>query len=182
MKIPYIIIGAAAIFGVSAVLWRRKRDTETEVLDGEVVDRTDHHAPKTVKSSLIVSFSCEISTLADCEKDSLSGRVYRFEAVLRDGAVKGRYQSRDRIGDSEDVHLARSVRFMRQLLDVISRYDLAQYNGLSHKVSGLPDEYGSTLDVVFASGERIYASDNQDPFIPREALGELVALFRDTKG
>jgi len=37
--------------------------------------------------------------------------------------------------------------------------------------------YGAKLDIQYASGESIYAYDNQDCFIPLEAMQELVELF-----
>ena len=38
--------------------------------------------------------------------------------------------------------------------------------------------YGVSLQIVYASGERISASNNQDCFLPLEAMEELEALFR----
>ena len=67
--------------------------------------------------------------------------------------------------------------FMTKLQDIVSKYDFAQYNGYSHHVSGLPDMYGECIDIKYASGESIYASDNQSGFIPFEAIKNLVKLF-----
>lgn len=182
-KLPFFLAGAsAAILAVLLVSVYKRRDKQTVELDGEVRDNTDPNAPKIIKSDFIVGFSCEISTIADLEEDSFSGKVYRLEASFRDGAVKGGYHSRDRFGVSEDVRFARSVRFMRQLYGIVSRYDLAQYNGISYNVSALPDNYGAMLEVKFSSGERISACDNQSCFIPREAIEELVGLFREAAG
>ena len=44
-------------------------------------------------------------------------------------------------------------------------------------MAGLPDEYGARLDVRYASRESIYANDNQDNFLPLEAMNELLNLF-----
>lgn len=37
--------------------------------------------------------------------------------------------------------------------------------------------YGAKLDIKYASGESIYAHDNQDCFISLDAMNELVELF-----
>ena len=37
--------------------------------------------------------------------------------------------------------------------------------------------YGAKIDINYASGENIYAYNNQDEFVPFEAIGELVELF-----
>ena len=66
---------------------------------------------------------------------------------------------------------------MARLQEIVSAYDFAQYNGYYHSVSGLPDMYGETLDVVYASGERLHVYDNQSGFLPYEAIIELVMLF-----
>ena len=66
---------------------------------------------------------------------------------------------------------------MTSLQEIVSKYDFAQYNGYISKVSGLPHMYGAKLDIKYASGERIYAHDNQDCFISLDAMNELVELF-----
>ena len=64
------------------------------------------------------------------------------------------------------------------LQKAVSEHDLAQHNGLSYRVSGLPEDYGATLSVTYASGESIHASHNQDCFLSIDAMEALEALFR----
>ena len=66
---------------------------------------------------------------------------------------------------------------MVRLQEIVAYHDFAQYNGYSHTVSGLPDMYGERIDIVYASGERIYVHDNQSGFLGREAQKKLIALF-----
>lgn len=66
---------------------------------------------------------------------------------------------------------------MNTLQKVVAEYDLAQYNGYSYRVSGLPEGYGACLEVEYASGEHIYASDNQSCFLSIDAMEALEALF-----
>ena len=44
-------------------------------------------------------------------------------------------------------------------------------------MSGLPPDYGVKLDIQYASGESIRASNNQDCFLSLEAMEELISLF-----
>ena len=37
--------------------------------------------------------------------------------------------------------------------------------------------YGEQIDIKYASGESIYAHDNQDGFLQTEAMVELIELF-----
>ena len=66
---------------------------------------------------------------------------------------------------------------MRDVYSVLSEFDFAAHNGESYTVSGLPDMYGDALSVVFASGERVYFSDNQNGIIPLDVTKKLVELF-----
>lgn len=66
---------------------------------------------------------------------------------------------------------------MSKLQEIVSKYDLAKHNGYTHHVSGLPDMYGDYIDIKYASGESIYASDNQSGFLAQEAAMELINLF-----
>ena len=126
--------------------------------DGGIKDNSNPDAPKVIESDFIISFQCEFSALDRIEEDTyLSGKNYRLEAVLKDGAVKGHYYPYG--NHDEDILFAADHSFMYKLQEVVSRYDLAQYNGMDISVSGLPEMYGASLQIVYASGERIYASN-----------------------
>ncbi|MBQ4346924.1 MAG: hypothetical protein IJC39_00550, partial [Firmicutes bacterium] len=145
--------------------------------DGGVISNSDADAPKTVESTQIIDFDCEFSGLLMEEEDTrLAGRAYKLKAKLENGAVKGSYFVRADDGDKEEP-FRNSHDFMNELHKIVSEYDLAQYNGYSHKVSGLPDNYGAVLSVTYASGESIYAYDNQDCFLSVDAMEALEALF-----
>ena len=179
-KMPYAIIGIAILAAgcVIAGIWcNRRPKNETEDVDGGVTTYTDTDAPKVIKSDLIISFECELSTLADAEEDEYSGKNYKLYAKLRDGAVVAKYEYYDRMGNSFGKEFRSSVEFMRKLYSVVSAYDLAQYNGCYYHVSGLPDMYGADIDIVFAAGESVRASNNQENFLNRDALREIVSLF-----
>jgi len=69
------------------------------------------------------------------------------------------------------------VDFMTRLQEIIAKYNLATYNGTNYFVSGISDEYGAKISVLYDSGEEIYATDNQDCFLPVGAMSELIELF-----
>lgn len=66
---------------------------------------------------------------------------------------------------------------MAALQKVVAEHDLAQHNGLSYRVSGLPEGYGAIFSVTYTSGESIYASNNQSCFLSVDAMEALEALF-----
>lgn len=165
--------------GINALVRHTKRNPRDEdvEIDGGVTQHVDTKAPKQINSNLIIGFSVEISTLADADDNEYCGCVYNLNAVLENGAVKANYKCRDRCACVFEQSFRESVRFMRGLYRIVSEYDFAKYNGESCFVSGLPDNYGACVDIMFASGERIYASDNQSNFIPGDAVIKLVDLF-----
>ena len=61
--------------------------------------------------------------------------------------------------------------------ELVAKYDFAKHNGLSVRVSGLPNLYGVRLQVEYASGEFIHAYHNQSRFLTEEEMAALVALF-----
>lgn len=153
------------------------RDTDTEPdgpVDGGVTDRSDPDAPKTIESTQIVAFDCRFSTMDADEPGALGNHIYQLQAKLENGAVKGTYA----VLDAGEEHAFReSHDFLSELQGLAEMYELAQYNGRDLSVAGIPDEFGARLDVQYASGEQIYAFDNQDNFLSWGAMNALLGLF-----
>lgn len=172
-------IAALLIVAVAVVLTGCARQTPSEVVeaDGGVQNDTSYDAPKTIESTQIIAFSCEFSAFDRAEEDTrLAGRAYQLEAKLENGAVKGSYHAHTRY-DGERETFRESHSFMAALQKVVAEHDLAQHNGLSYRVSGLPKDYGAALSVTYASGESIHASNNQSCFLSIDAMEALEALF-----
>lgn len=156
----------------------RQTPPEEAEADGGVHNDTSYDAPKTIASTLIIAFRCDFSAYDRVEEDTrLAGRAYRLEARLENGAVKGSYYAYTPF-DGEKKLFRASHSFMTGLQKVVAEHDLARHNGLSYRVSGLPEDYGATLSVTYASGESIHASHNQDCFLSIDAMEALEALFR----
>ncbi len=153
---------------------------ETDDIDGGVKTyNSGENSPKVIESTEIISFEFEVSlyNIVLEEESELVGRNYKLNAVLEDGAVKSKIKWRDRAGDGEEHDFTTDASFMTNLQEIVSKYNFAQYNGYISKVSGLPDMYGAKIDINYESGESIYAYNNQDCFIPFEAIEELVEIF-----
>ena len=78
---------------------------------------------------------------------------------------------------SDSESFTGNAAFMMKLQAIIEKYNLAQFNGRDVVTHGLPDDFGATLSVTYASGEKIYAADNQNMYLPVEAVRELAQLF-----
>ena len=152
----------------------------TDHIDGGVKTYNNgEDSPKVIESTEIVSFDCEFSFISAVfnEESELAGKVYKMNAVLDNDKVKVKIDLHDRNGAGNKAEFETDSSFMAKLQKIVSKYDLAKHNGYTHHVSGLPDMYGEQIDIKYASGESIYAHDNQDGFLPMEAMEELIELF-----
>lgn len=140
-------------------------------------------AQKTIESTEITGFVCEFSLISAVleEESELDGKVYNLSAVREKGDVDCKIDWYDRSGNGEKHEFTTDLSFMRSLQQIVAEYNFAQHNGYSSRVSGLPNMYGAKLDITYASGENIYAYDNQDCFIPFDAMKRLVELFYSYK-
>ena len=159
------------------------RHDNTDAVDGGVKTyNSGEDSPKTIASTEIVSFNCKFSLVAMVleEESQLDGRVYALSAVAEDEGIKCKVDWHDRSGNGDKSEFTADASFMEKLQEIVAKHNFAQYNGYSSRVSGLPDMYGAKLDISYASGESIYAYDNQSCFIPFEAIKDLAELFCGT--
>ncbi|MDO4845391.1 MAG: hypothetical protein Q3977_02145 [Oscillospiraceae bacterium] len=176
-RILFLLLALALLLSACAGPLPANGDENAEV-DGGRTDKSDPNAPKTIASTELVSFSCEFSTFAlDEEESGLEVGFFTCAAEKKDGKTEGTYRFRGSDEDSGEKRFAADASFLQKLETLVRENGLAQYNGKNAFVAGLPDNFGATLSVDYASGERIYASDNQDNFLPLDAMRALQALF-----
>ena len=147
---------------------------------GIVMLSSGKDAPKVIVSTEIVSFDCELSfynAVFDGECN-LEGKLYKISAVLQDEKVKVKTNWHDRFGNGKKDEFEADISLMIKLEEITKMYDLAQYNGYCHHISGLPEMYGEYININYSSGEKIYASDNQDGFLPLDAAKDILLLFK----
>lgn len=161
-----------------------ERYTEDTVCISEVIEEdggTKKYSAgeKTVGSDDISSFFCELSFISEIseEESELCGRVYKLSSQLDNGSVKCNIEWRDRFGEGDKKTFTADKYFLEKLQSVVCKYGFSSYNGLYCKTNGLPDMYGSKLDILYFSGERIYAYNNEESFIPFDEMKEIVFLF-----
>ena len=152
----------------------------TDDIDGGVKTYCNgEDSPKVIKSTEIINFECEISLYSIVleEESKHDGRNYKLSAALESGNVRCAVEWRDRAGNKEKYDFTTDASFMVNVQKIVSNYNFAKYNGCISKVSGLPDMYGAKLNITYASNETIYACNNQDMFIPFEAVEEFIEIF-----
>lgn len=141
---------------------------------GGTDDDSNPNAPKTVSSTEIVSFGSYFSVFSyDLQDDPvLTARFYRFSAKKDGDRVLCTVET-----DAERKSFEKEPAFLDDIRKITQAYDFAQYNGLSVETHGLPEDFGATIDIDYASGEHIYAHHNTDMFLPMDAARALVSLF-----
>lgn len=172
----YWYIGAAAlVFAVAAgVLLCRKKTSPNPEIDGGVRHFHDDNAPKEINATEITDFRCKFSTVDLMREDSpIAGHLFTLYACQKEGY----FELRDRSKEEGKKTFAPDETFFGELQQIVSQYAFAQHNGQHYRVSGLPPHFGMELEIRYASGEEIRASNNQSCFLPLEAMEALVALF-----
>jgi len=164
------------------LLPENSEDTEN-IEDGAVTIKKGEDEPKVIESSQIRVFSCEVSLLDVWEPGELGNHVYAFEAERQSEKVVCTYTWFDGENDDpEEISFETDAAFLDSLQNLADSYHLAEHNGFYHSVSGLPYKYGAVLHIEYESGETIYASDNQDNFLPLELVSDLRTLFGEVSG
>lgn len=171
--LPLVLAGVALL--VSCV---KRPHADTDDIDGGVQHYDDTDAPKTIVSTQIVSFSCQFSAYSlSFDSSPVAGRYHTLYA----GEGEGRYEARGGGTVYEAFEFVPDAAFFAALQQLVAKYDLAQYNGKSYTVSGLPPDYGAKLNIQYESGESIYASNNQSCFLSVEAMEAFADLFLSAK-
>ncbi len=133
-------------------------------------DWSNPDAPKTIVSKELISFAYEGALL--------DYAVCHFSLVRQDdGALCTGWGHED--DDVFDLEFMAELSSLDALQAVIDEYDLAKFNGIDITVNGLPPYLGDYLHAEYASGEKIFASNNQFPFVSEDAR---LALFRFFSG
>ncbi|MBQ3934174.1 MAG: hypothetical protein II715_00005 [Clostridia bacterium] len=65
------------------------------------------------------------------------------------------------------------------LVSLVKECGLAKENGHHSQTAGLPENFGGSISVRYASGETISVSNNQSPVLRRETAFRIVRLFEE---
>lgn len=147
---------------------------EEPLAPGGSSDYVDPDAPTEIASDEIASFSAYVSLRFELEQHPEVRDWYyaRLEAERDGGQVRCRLENAT--GERE---FTRDASFLTALQEIVARHNFAGRNGVYHYTYGLPDDFGATVEIEYASGEQIRFSDNQSMDLPLEAVSELLELF-----
>ena len=156
------------------------REPEPDVCGGNTAT-LDRSAPKTITSREMTLFeaSCALYGEAEGSKGGRLNRISAFAAPDGEGTfalLDESYEDQERSGNDVSWAWIKGDIFA-ELCDIAEEYGFAKNNGFSSFTNGLPDNFGGVINVKYASGERIYVSDNQSPVISCEAATKIAKTF-----
>ena len=137
------------------------------------------NAPKTITSEEMTLFDATSSfnTLA-VDVDERLDYVSAFAAPCGEGTfifLEKRMFYRESGGVREWALVKEDL--LPKLTAFVREFDVARGNGYHSQTHGLPENFGGSIDIRYASGERISISDNQSPVLGYDAGVALAAIF-----
>lgn len=141
----------------------------------------DHDLKKTVESRDVVYFSATSALGNYMDPNERLGWVSAFAVKAQVGSFvflgTSKY-SGGRAPSEKRWALVKEDVFPR-LADLTENLKLAEHNGYFSRTAGLPEDFGGSVEIKYASGERIAFSDNQSPILRSEQGREIAALFKE---
>ena len=151
----------------------------------------DRKAPKTIVSKEITSFSVESALPRDFARINrydntveFIGYVMTFAVPVENGTFmylvtsRGFYHGEER--KSSWAFIKENV--LPQLAELVEKQDIAKENGYHSTTHGLPENFGGSVLIKYASGEKISFSDNQGPIISSETGLAIAEFFKTAMG
>lgn len=142
----------------------------------------DSGAPKTIVSQDIENFSldCSFATMGNAHAYH---HVYAYASKVDAGVLvalsynTNQWQSEN--GENYSAVALTDGEVLGELQAIVRKYDFAKNNGRSYYVNGLPQNFGGSVHISYASGETIDFSNNQSPIISADAASEAVDILKD---
>lgn len=148
----------------------------------DATQRTD--ATKVIASTEMTLFSAT-SALPEAERSRKSDEPLGYVSAFAAPGAGGTFLFLETAG-SFSRRDARTAAWALVKADVfpdlvrfVNETALAKRNGYHSTTHGLPENFGGSVDVRYAGGERIDFSDNQTPILSREQGERIAALFTE---
>lgn len=167
---------------LKSLFGKKKSDTDVVVISQTKPDACggtdatlDKKAPKEIASEDMILFD----VTSALNGDGAPGHVSAFAAPAGKGSflflsVGEGFRSRD---EKKCAWALVKENVFPRLVELVRECSLAKKNGFHSETHGLPENYGGSVSVEYASGERISFSDNQSPVISDETGGKIADLF-----
>lgn len=166
VSLVLLFISAAAFCG----LFERAAEgmKEYEEAPGYLRDWSNPDAPKAIESKELAAFEYD---------GGVPGyEMCSFSLAHEDGAVRCRGWGEGTDGAFQ-LDFAAPASSLEALQVIIEGHNLARHNGIDVFVNGLPPGMGEMLRAEYASGEKIYAANNQFSFLGADEARAIFSFF-----
>ncbi|MGI6782999.1 MAG: hypothetical protein ACOX5A_02125 [Aminivibrio sp.] len=172
-KTVWLLVSAAALCILALTVYGRfERVAEGmkkhEEAPGSLRDWSNPDAPKAIESKVLVTFEYDGGTVGY--------EMCNFRLALEDGAVRCRGWGEGTDGAFQ-LDFAAPTSSLEALQAVIEEHNLVRHNGIDVFVNGLPPGMGEMLRAEYASGEKIYAANNQFSFLGADEALVIFSFF-----
>lgn len=135
--------------------------------------------PKAIQSEEIVHFSVDCN-FAYSSNEKKYTYVYGYATKVEGGALVGLSYRKD--GEQNEAEYTKlklvGNEVFSDLQKLVKKHNFASNNGYTHFTSGLPENFGGSVNINYASGEQIIVSDNQSIVISLDAGEEMVGILQ----
>ncbi|MBO4763399.1 MAG: hypothetical protein J5485_02055, partial [Candidatus Methanomethylophilaceae archaeon] len=145
----------------------------------------DTKAPTTIKSKEMVLFEAASALRCDVPSGKGGEEAIDFVSAFAAPSSPGTFLfletgCRHRRDDGPEFSwaLIRDDLFP-ELTDLVASLDLARKNGFHSTTHGLPKNFGGSVSIKYASGEKISFSNNQCPILSFDAGKRIADLFKE---
>jgi len=137
-------------------------------------------APTEIKSNDLVFFSVASAFKSTWTNKNDFIDFCAFVAPVKDGFFT--YFRYSTINDNIESSLAVvDANPLPRLAELVGNYRLALNNGKSSFTHGLPENFGGSVDIKYASGESIYYSDNSSPVFSYEFAKDVLKVIKSAQ-
>jgi hypothetical protein len=146
----------------------------------------DINAPKTIDSKDITVFdvTSALHTVRTAETGEENRYTPGYVSAFAVPAKKGTFMFLE-TGESfhyrdkrDSVWALVKENPFTELAELVKKYDLACKNGFHSRTHGLPENFGGSVYILYADGEKISFSNNQVPIITSEAGLGIADFFK----
>ena len=172
------------------------KDKERENIDGPFAPETpgpcvcggresarDPGAPQTIASDDMLFFSVTSALPFSSSPSSPEEERLRYVSAFAAPSGEGTFlflERSDGFGRGKARKTAQALvkeNLFPRLVRLVKDHDLAKGNGVHSTPHGLPENFGGSVDIRYAGGEKIDYSDNQSPVISLKAGKEIAKVF-----
>lgn len=141
----------------------------------------DNDAPQVITSDDMVKFSISSAFTTMASAHSYD-HISLFACKMLEGSFAS-FTATDRWGRQEKLcgRYCFTENIMPLLLEIPQKYNMANRNGYHSYTSGLPENFGGSVNIDYSNGEFISKSDNQSPVVPFDAAYEALQILQNAK-